>query len=210
MKKIVSLIILVLLSGFAFNAYALSDKEFCKIKKKQYKIIQKQLKKEGWKVLTSTLTLDAALMKCYRADCENNKVITAFMKMCESLNECKADALDIELMMYAQDAKFHVRDYVIEMFNNVCNASTDIEFYRFCAIYEYFVRSEIEGEFEFILDLQKENGAGKSYLALYIVNEEKAVKARLRAIQRALEETKLAQEYADKVANFTKEKIYNH
>jgi hypothetical protein len=64
------------------------------------------------------------------------------------------------------------------------------------------VSAEIKGEVVFSAAFEKENGSGRSYLAWFIVNEEKAGQARMRAMQRAFEETKLAQPYASQVADF--------
>ena len=184
-----------------------SDSVYDKVMEKQYKDKQKELNKDGWKVATTTFTLDAALMRYYRAlnESENNKPIVASVEMCKSMNVCKSSALNNAIIEYAQGASSHVRGRITsDMFNNASAPSPE-EFDKFYAAYERLVSAEIKGELEFMLDLQKENGSEKSYQAWYIVNEEKAGKARIRAMQRAFEETKIAQEYANQVANFVRE-----
>jgi hypothetical protein len=143
-------------------------------------------------------------LRALNTDDKNRELITE-VSMCKSLNVCKSNALNSALIEYAQNAGSYIRGRVTsDMFNN-SSAEAPEEFDKFYAAYERLVSAEVKGELEFSFALEKENGSGKSYRAYYIVNEEKASKARLRAMQRAFEETKLAQEYATQVSNFVQE-----
>jgi hypothetical protein len=189
-----------------FAATAQSDRKYNKEMEKVYKKKTKELKKEGWKVTGSSLTLEAAIMKHLRAvnsDDKNKELITN-VSMCKSLNVCSAQALNNALTRYAENAGSYVRGRVVsDLFNN---ASSEVpeEFDKFYAAYERLVSSEIKGEVQFSAAFEKANGDGRAYQAWFIVNEDKAAQARVRAMQRAFEETKMAQQYANQVADFVR------
>ena len=208
MKKVISIMMVAVLCGcFALNAVAQSDKKYNKEMEKVYQKKNKELKKEGWKVSGTSLTLEAALMKHLRAinSDDKNKELTAEVTMCRSINVCKSNALNNALVEYANSAGSYVRGRVVaDVFNNA-SASVPEEFDKFYAAYERLVQAEIKGELEFSFAIEKANGEGKAYRAYYIVNEDRASKARLRAMQRAAEESRLAQQYAGQVANFVSE-----
>ena len=208
MKK--TLIGTILLSYFLstfFNCFAQSDRKYNKTMEKVYKQKTKDLQKEGWRVSGSSLTLEAAIMKHLRqlSSDENNREMIVEVTMCNSINVCKANALNNALREYADNASSYIRGRVVtDMFNNA-SATVPEEFDKFYAAYERLVSAEIKGELQFIFALEKENKQGKSYQAWYIVNESTAHKARLRAMQQAAAESKLAQEYANQVSNFVQE-----
>ena len=167
----------------------------------------KKLKKRGWVVSGSSLTLQAAIMKHKKnlnSD-DNNEEIIGEVSMCNSNNICKANALNNALREYADKAGSYVKGRVTsDMFNNASSVVPE-EFDKFYAAYERLVGAEIKGELKYSLALEKNNGDSKSYQAWYIVNKEAAHQARLRAMQQAAAETKLAQEYANKISKFVNE-----
>jgi hypothetical protein len=113
--------------------------------------------------------------------------------------------LNNALIEYAQNAGSHVRGRITSDLMNNASAGAPEEFDRFYAAYERLVSAEIKGALEFSLGLEKRNSPGRSYQAWYIIDENKASKARLRAMRRAMEETRLAQEYAGQVSQFVQE-----
>jgi hypothetical protein len=208
MKKAISFIFAAtLLLGFCVNMDAQSDKKYNKTMEKVYKEKAKELKKGKWTVAATSLTLDAALMKHLRAlntDDKNHEIV-AEVTLCKSANVCKNNAFNNAVIEYAQNAGSYVRGRITsDIFNNASGEVPE-EFDKFYAAYERLVQAEIKGELEFSFAVEKANGEGKSYRAYYLVNEEKASKARSRAMQRAAEETKLAQQYAEQVSNFVSE-----
>jgi hypothetical protein len=197
-----------MLFGFSFVAdvNAQSDKKYNKEMEKVYKKKTKELKKEKWQVSGTSLTLEASLMKHLRAlQSADNTEMTADVSMCKSVNVCKMQALNNVLIEYAQSAGSYIRGRVASDMSNNASAEAPEGFDNFYAAYERLVASEIKGEIEFSFALEKKNGSGKSYRAYYLLNEEKSGKARLRAMQKALEETKLKQQYAEQVSSFVKE-----
>ena len=206
-RSLIILMFTVLFCSFTTNFYAQSDRKYNRTMEKNYKKSVKELKKQGWTVSGTALSLDAAMMKYQRMinnDSQNRELVSE-VSMCKSLNVCKSNALNNALIEYAQNAGSYIRGRITsDMFNN-SSAETPEEFDKFYAAYERLVQAEVKGELEFSFAIEKPNGAGKSYRAYYIVNEEKAAKARLRAMQRAFEETKLAQQYAKQVSDFVQE-----
>jgi hypothetical protein len=190
----------------SLSVQAQSDKKYQRTMDKVYKVKAKELKKQKWQVSGTSLTLDAAIMKHQRMlQDENNRELVANVSMCQSLNVCKATALNNALIEYAQSAGSHVRGRVTSDMMNNASANTLQEFDNFYAAYERLVSAELKGELEFSLALEKDNGSSRSYQAWYIIDEDRASKARLRAMHRAAEETKLAQEYANQVSQFVQE-----
>jgi hypothetical protein len=105
---------------------------------KVYKKKTKALKKEGWKVTGTSLTLEAAIMKHLRtlhSDDKNKELITN-VSMCRSLNVCSAQALNNALVRYAENAGSYVRGRVVsDLFNNASGEVPE-EFDKFYAAYE--------------------------------------------------------------------------
>jgi hypothetical protein len=203
------LIRMMMLSLFCIclSVQAQSDRKYRKTMEKVYKAKTKELKKQKWLISGTSLTLDAAVMRHLRtlSSDENNKELIATVSMCQSLNVCRSNALNNALVEYAQNAGSYVRGRIVsDLFNN-SSAEAPEEFDKFYAAYERLVSAEVKGELEFSLALEKNNGTGKSYQAWYIINEDKAMQARLRAMQRAAEESRLAQEYAGRVSRFVQE-----
>jgi hypothetical protein len=189
------------------SVQAQSDRKYKKTMAKVYKAKTKELKKQKWVASGTSLTLDAAIMRHMRtlSANENSKELIATVSMCQSLNVCRATALNNALIEYAQSAGSYVRGRIVsDLFNN-SSAEVPQEFDKFYAAYERLVSAEVRGELEFSLALEKNNGTGKSYQAWYIIDEDKALQARLRAMRKAAEETRLAQEYANQVSLFVQD-----
>jgi hypothetical protein len=185
---------------------AQSDRKYNKEMEKVYKKKTKEMKKEGWKVTGSSLTMEAAIMKHLRTvnSDDKNKEMISHVSMCQSLNVCSAQALNNALIRYAENAASFVRGRVVsDLFNNA-SGNVPEEFDKFYAAYERLVSAEIKGELQFSISFEKSNGSGRAYQSWFIVNEEKAGQARARAMQRAFEESKLAQQYASQVSDFVK------
>ena len=85
------------------------------------------------------------------------------------------------------------------------DATANAEFDKMYAAYERLVAGAIKGEIKPSLTIYKENDGVKTFRTFFLINEESASKARLNAIKRAVEETKAAQKYAEKITKFIEE-----
>ena len=188
-------------------AQHLTDKEI----KREVKKKARQLKKEGWTIYSSPYTLETALTAYYQElQKDGAQHMVGVASSFKSKNVGKQAALNSAINEYSRQAKSFVRGRVIsDMFNN---ASEDVpeEFDKFYAAYESMVVNEIKGElkpsFSLIREKDKKDGKGVYEMQTYFVlNENEASKARLRAMENALKESTLAEEYASKVANFISE-----
>jgi len=204
--RFLSRVMMLSLFCISLSVQAQSDKQYKKTMNRVYKAKVKELKKQKWQVSGTSLTLNAALMKHLRTlQDENKRELIAHVSMCQSLNVCKSTALNNALIEYAQSAGSYVRGRITSDMMNNASVGRPEEFDKFYAAYERLVSAEIKGELEFSLALEKSVGSGKSYQAWYIIDEDQASKARLRAMRRAAEETRLAQEYARQVSQFVQE-----
>ena len=192
------------------NCYAQYDKMLKKAQKKEYKEKMKQFKKEGWTIYGSSHTLEVALLEHYIKKQDPNAkemvgVASAFM----SKNIGKQAALNSAINEYARQAQSFVQGRVVsDMFNNADEIPA--EFDKFYAAYESMVVKEIKGELEPSFSVIRSKGKqdGKEVFEMqtfFIVNEDQAAKARMRAMENALKESTLAEEYASKVSNFVQE-----
>lgn len=176
--------------------------------KKEYKTKMKEYKKEGWKVFGTSRSLEVALLMHY------DKLTTLGEKGYEVMGVCaryKSDnvghqaAINNACNTYARNAGSAVKGRIVsDMASN--GDDTTAEFDHFYAAYETLVEKEIKGELQESYSIYKVLGNGEKTIQTYfIVNEDAATKARIRAYENALKESEAAQKYADKVSEFVRE-----
>ena len=173
---------------------------------KMYKAKMKEYKREGWKLAGSSRTLDVALLEHYkRLREEGNTELVGEVSQARSLNAAKQAAYNNALITYANLAGSTLRGRVTSDLQ-VDQSAGDGEFDKMYAAYERLVQAEIKGVLTESYAIVREDRRGnKEYKVFFIVNEEKASAARLRAMERAMEETKAAQRYAREIADFVRE-----
>ena len=205
---------LVLLGGILFstaNLYGQSDqslsgKQLDKAVKQSVKAKSKEMKKGKWNITGTSLPLKIALDRHYRALLGNdNFEIMANVGMCQSLNVCSSQAQNNALVTYANAAGSYIRGRVASDMGNNASATVPEELDSFYAAYVRLVSQEIKGEVQFSIAFERPNRTGREYQAIFLVNQDKASAQRMRAYQLALQEQKLAQEYAEKISEFVKE-----
>lgn len=188
-------------------AQQMTEKEI----KREVKKKAKELKKEGWTIYSSPYTLETALTAYYQELQKDGAqhmvgVASAFV----SKNVGKQAALNSAINEYARQAQSFVRGRVVsDMFNNATDAVPE-EFDKFYAAYESMVVKEIKGELKPSFSLIRSKGMqdGKEVFEMqtfFVLNENEASKARIRAMENALKESTLAEEYASRVADFISE-----
>lgn len=205
MKKIFALLIALLIAVPAVEA---QNKILEKARKKEYKTKMKEYKREGWKIFGTSRSLDVALLTHY--DKLNNMGEGAFEVVgiaprFKSKSVGKQMAINSACQTYAQTAGSHVKGRVVSDLAGD-GIDTDAEFEHFYAAYERLVEKEIKGEMIESYSIIREIEDGIFEMQVYyIISEEAATKARIRAFENAAKESEVAQRYAKKVADFVQE-----
>ncbi|GHS85998.1 hypothetical protein FACS1894201_06390 [Bacteroidia bacterium] len=183
------------------------DKQLQKARDKQFKDRKKEFNKDGWKLSGSAKTIDVALLEYYQKlnSNENNYEIVGEVSACQSVNVCKQAAFNNAVTEYAGRASSAVKGRIASDVN-LDQTSGKGEFDKFYGAYERLVEAEIKGVLQQSFSIVKEKSDGtREYKTFYIIDEESASKARVRAMENAVKETQLAQEYANKVTEFVRE-----
>lgn len=205
MKKIIMIIMALVLAMPGANA---QSKALEKALKKEYKTKMKQYKKEGWKLFASSRSLDVALLKHYAKLDELGDNCYEVVGICakyKSDNVGHQSAINNACNTYARNAGSHVKGRVVgDLASN--GDDTSSEFDKFYAAYEALVEKEIKGEMRESYAIYRELGNGEKTMQVYfIIDEDAATRARIRAYENALKESEVAQKYAEKVSDFVKE-----
>jgi Ca2+-binding EF-hand superfamily protein len=205
MKKV--LFTLLMMAFLCPSAVDAQNKELQKARKKEYKTKMKEYKKEGWKIYGSSRSLDVALLTHYDKlnQSDSNYEIVGIAGAFKSKNVGVQMATNNACNLYATQAGSHVKGRVVsDMAANANDIS--VEFDKFYAAYERLVEKEIRGELRESFSVIHEKGDGTYEMQVYfIVSEDAASKARIRALENMAKESEAAQKYAEKVSQFVKE-----
>ncbi len=212
MKKVqfLSCIICFFLLLSITNITCAQNKQLKKQYSKMYKVKIKEYKKEGWKLDSSSKTLEVALLEHYKKLKDSNyQEIVGITSNCRSINICRQAAYNNAIITYANFAVSTIKGRIISDANlDASDVEANNEFDKFYAAYERIVRMEIQnGVLESSYNIKRKNGDLNEYQVYFLVNEDKALQARKKAMQRALEETQLAQKYANEISNFINKDI---
>lgn len=202
MKKYVCISLLLLLCSSIVVCG--QNRQLEKASNKMYKGKMKEYNREGWKLAGSSKTLEVALLEHYeKLKDPKNEELVGEVSQCKSLNVCKQAAYNNALITYANLAGSTLKGRVVSDLN-VDQSSEDGEFDKMYAAYERLVQQEVKGILTESYAIVKEKGGTKQYKVFFLVNEEKASVARLRALERAAQESAAAQKYATKIADFVR------
>lgn len=208
MKKLFFLFVVMTIacSGTEVNA---QNKKLEKAYDKMYKTKVKEFSREGWKISSSSKTLEVALLEHYEKlkDAANTELVGECSQGL-SINACRQAAYNNALITYANLAGSTLKGRIVSD-TNIDQSDLEGEFDKMYAAYERLVQTEIKGVLTESFSVVKENGKRKQYRVYFIVNEDKASQARIRAMQRALEETQAAQKYAREISEFVQEGFDN-
>ncbi len=206
MKKLIMLLLAVCL--MAPMATADTNKQLEKALNKEKKEKMKEYKKEGWKLFASSRTLEVALLKHYdklNTLGEDGREVVGVASKFKSKNIGKQMATNNACTTYAQQAGSSLKGRVVSDMAGDGTEAAD-EFDHFYGAYERLVEKEIKGEMEESYSIIRDSGDGTFELqTFFIVSENAASKARLRALENAMKESEAAQRHADKIASFVKE-----
>jgi hypothetical protein len=166
-----------------------------------------EYKREGWKLAGSSKTLEVALLDHYEKLLDTqteNKELVGEVSQCQSINVCRQMATNNAITHYATLAGSSVRGRIASDVNADVTR-LQAEFDKMYAAYENLVKAEIKGVLTESYAIVKEEKKARQYKVFFIVNEEKAAAARIRALERAAQETAVAQQYATKITEFVRE-----
>lgn len=204
------LLLCLMLSVMGLNVVVAQNKVLEKAMKKEYKAKMKEYKKEGWKITASSHTLEVELLQHYeKLKAENTTELVGAVSNCQSINVCRQAALNNAAAYYASMAGSHLKGRIVsDMAVNQSFQEGIEEFDKLYAAYERLVEKEIKGEIQESYTIMRTNEFGNKELqTFYFVNEEAAVKARIRAWENAIKESQAAQKYASEVSKFVNEPV---
>ena len=215
MKKLIALCLVLILAAPALttNAESSLQKELNKELVKQQKK-KKELEKDRWKIYGSSKTLEVALLEHYTKlynDGEVAEEIIGTADNFKSNNVGRRQAVTNAQVAYAQRAGAQVKARIVE---DIAANSADInaEFEHFYAAYEAQVQKEIGAELQESFTIVRPHTKSKKcntydMQVFFIISEDAATRARVRAYENALKESEAAQRYADRVSQFIQEGI---
>lgn len=200
---------LFLLVPLTTDAQSAVQKQLQKQLKKEYKQKMKQLKKEGWQLFASSHTLEVALLTHYDKLAQLGENGSEFVGIAQGTENDTDNAIyqaarNNAANSYAQTAGSTLRG---RLTNDVfVDANEDNGFDKFYSAYETLVEKEIKGELKPSFAVCREFDKNKKSIQIYyILDEDAASKARIRALENAMKESEAAQKYADKVSDFVRE-----
>ena len=205
MKKLIALCLVLILAAPALTTNAESSLQ--KQLKKNYKKKKKELEKDRWKIYGSSKTLEVALLEHYTKlynDGEVAEEIIGTADNFKSNNVGRRQAVTNAQVAYAQRSGAQVKARIVE---DIAANSADIN-----AEYEAQVQKEIGAELQESFTIVRPHTKSKKcntydMQIFFIISEDAATRARVRAYENALKESEAAQRYADRVSQFIQEGI---
>lgn len=207
MKKLLVLAmgLIIAISG-VFAQPKTSDKDLWK----QAKRTAKELVKEGWKT-NGSKSIEEYLFEHrikLRENASNQELVSDVIGQTnvQTLNQAKRWAMINASTEYATSARQMVKGDITNELRAGIEDIKSVE--NFYAAYESVVATEIQGELKLSFCLYRENKEGRIECRLYyIINEDSASKARMRAMERAMQESEFARANAERISEFVRERV---
>lgn len=211
MKKFIAILMAAVVAFTAVDcAYA---SPLRREQRKEYKKKMKEFKKGGWQIANSSRTIEVALLMHYEKlnNMEDGQEIIGNAKGISD-NVLQQVALNNACNYYARKAGSVVRGRIAsDLANDGSAKAGEGEFDRMYAAYETAVEKELRGELVPTFSIVRKVGKNKDkqeikeYRTFFIVDEDAASRARIRAWEQAKKESEVAQRYANQVSNFVQE-----
>lgn len=212
MKQFITFITAVIIAfACSMPAYADTNKDYAKALKKEKKEKLKEYKKGKWELFGSSRTLEVALMKHYNmleSTGEDAYEIVGTVTNCKSKNVGYQMAINNACITYAQQAGSSLKGRVISDMHGE-GSDADGEFDHFYGAYERLLEKEIKGEMINSYSIIRTNNGTYEIMVFFVVSENAASKARIRAMETAMKESEFAQKHADQIAKFVREGFNN-
>ena len=171
----------------------------------QYRKKLREIKKEGWELYGSSKTMKDVLRIHYEALYQEG-VFEVF----GSATGIKSESIGQQMawnnasINYVQQAGSFLRGRIAT--DNHAGGGYDGEFNHFYSAYETLLQKEIRGELRPSYTLVRHNTDGTcQVMSYFIVNEEAAMNARIKAMELAASESEAAQRIAARISEFVKE-----
>ena len=196
-----------MLAMFAFTSTTAQPKNSEKMLWKTAKKEAEHLKSEGWKT-DGSMPLENLLFNHYQklTDSNNQELIGNVIgnTSVTTMNQGQQWAASMACVSYAKSAGQSVRGRLVsEVGAGMQGGPSADSFYEG---YESKVEKEIRGELKRSFSIFREKkGGGLDYRVYYIVNEENAHKARIRAMQMAVAESEFARANAERISKFVQD-----
>ena len=208
MKKLVLMLMAVTMMLPMANAQELT-KQQAKAVKKEVSKKMKEYKKKGYEIVGTTLTLETKLTQHFtQMWAKGDQVVEVpGFSQAKSRNLALNAAQNSAAARYATSAGQLIKGRVLsdEALNS---ADMTAEFDKFYAAFEGKVQQEIKGELRPSFNVAKQNADGTiSVEAYYLVDEEAASRARIKAFELSKNESAAAQKYAQKISDFVNERV---
>ena len=165
----------------------------------QYRKKLREYKRDGWELYGSSRTLDDALRAHYAAlETPGVSEVTGTASSVKSETVGQQVAWNNACINYVQQAGGFLRGRVDS--DSHAGTTSDAEFSNFYAAYETLLQKEIRGELKPSLTLIRRLSNGThQMMVFFIVDEDAAAKARIKAMELAAQESEAAQRIADSV-----------
>ncbi|MBR2113666.1 MAG: hypothetical protein IJ929_03220 [Prevotella sp.] len=208
MKKLVLMLMAVTMMLPMANAQELT-KQQAKAVKKEVSKKMKEYKKKGYEIFGTTLTLETKLTQHFTQMWSKGDQVVEVpgFSQAKSRNLALNAAQNSAAARYATSAGQLVKGRVLsdEALNS---GDLTAEFDKFYAAFEGKVQQEIKGELRPSFSVAKQNDDGTiSVEAYYLVDEDAASRARIRAFEISKNESAAAQKYAQKISDFVNERV---
>lgn len=207
MKKLLVLAMgLIIACGACFAQPKTTDKALWKQAKKK----AKELTKEGWKT-SGVKPLEVYFYDFYKKlEDSNNKEVPASVEgqtNIKTTNQAEKWAMWNRSTSYATQAKSMIVGRITGETSGGTTEEGSLD--NFYAAYEAAVAKEMEGEFKtpsIVLYKEKKDGT-LDYRMYYILNEDAASQARIRAMENAMIESEFARANAERISEFVRERV---
>jgi hypothetical protein len=208
MKKLVLMLMAVTMMLPMANAQELT-KQQAKAVKKEVSKKMKEYKKKGYEIFGTTLTLETKLTQHFTQMWSKGDQVVEVpgFSQAKSRNLALNAAQNSAAARYATSAGQLVKGRVLS--DEALNSGDLMaEFDKFYAAFEGKVQQEIKGELRPSFSVAKQNDDGTiSVEAYYLVDEDAASRARIRAFEISKNESAAAQKYAQKISDFVNERV---
>lgn len=194
--------ILMALCLIAPASYAELSKKELKQVQSESKKRAKQLEKDGYAIMGTT-TLETALIKHNTLVAEGATPQMGYGRS-KSKNTGRQMCLSSAMNEYVSREMSQIKGRTVnDAFGNEVDTANDEEFARFYSAFERLSQGEIQGELQESFTVIKTLPDGSYDFQMYLtVDEDRASKARMRAMRNAAVESGLSEGYAKQLSDF--------